>query len=238
MLPNKKIRILATCSFIDQNAVIMRKNLFVAIAIVLFVNSVSAQKTRWGITAGPVLATMYQKVTDVKTTRDPRIGATFGLLIDVPMQRVGSFQTGVNYIQKGAKDEFTDAGGLKVVTKTNLEYIEVPMNAVFRLPLGKGNVILGAGASVAFANGGKNLYIVGDSRGEDPIDFGDETDSEMNWVDFGLNGIAGYEFNNGIFIAANYNRGINRLFVGGSNEDKLYNNYIALRLGYLFKRKK
>jgi hypothetical protein len=43
---------------------------------------------------------------------------------------------------------------------------------------------------------------------------------------------------NGFFIAADYNHGINRLFIGGDIKDKLYNRYFAIRLGYLIGPKK
>lgn len=171
-------------------------------------------------------------------TGDYRIGASFGIYLDVPMRKVGSFQPGVNFVQKGMSRNITQ-GNQEVKVKTHLDYVEFPLNVVFRIPVTSGHIVLGAGPAPAFCTSGKRLYDQsGNSKGTEKIKIGDETSDELNWVDFGLNGIAGYEFNNGLSINAVYNRGINRLSVGGDEAIKLYNRYFALRVAILVKGKK
>lgn len=215
----------------------MSKNLFATTIIILFVHFVSAQSTRFGITGGPVAATMYQKVVGVKKTGDYRFGATVGILLDVPMLKNGSFQPGLNYVQKGTKDKLVE-GNQQGELKTHLHYLEMPLNVVFRIPWKNGKLILGGGPAVGLAISGKRLHDIANSRGEEKIEFGDSRTDDMIGTDFGLNGRIGYEFTNSFFIAADYSYGINRLFIGGDKKDKLYNRYIAIRLGYLIGAKK
>jgi hypothetical protein len=215
----------------------MRKNLFITSIIILLVNFASAQKTRFGFTAGGVAATMFEKVGGKTSTSDYRFGATAGILLDVPMQRHGSFQPAMTYTSKGGRGEFTQ-GTQTGKVKTNLEYIELLLNVVFRIHKGNGNIILGGGPATGIAISGKRLFDIGNSVGKETLEFGDATTDDFGEFDFGLNGLAGYEFKSGFFISANYCYGINRLFVGGDPKDKLFNRYFALRLGILIGGKK
>lgn len=209
----------------------MRKNIFLLIIIVLIVDSVSAQRTRFGITAGPVASTLFSKVGDVKHTGDYRIGPTAGILLDVPMLKGGSFQPGVNFITKGVREDV--AQGTQTGTlKTNINYLEVTLNVIFRIKHDLNNVIVGAGAVPSLPISGKRITDVGNAQGKESLEFGDKTTSDFNGTDFGINGLAGYEFANGFFATLNYYYGINRQFVGGDPKDKLYHRYFALKLGY------
>lgn len=217
----------------------MKKNLLVFTLIILAVNIISAQSTRFGFSGGPVAATMFEKVSGVKHVHDYRIGETIGIFLDVPMEKHGSFQPGLNIVVKRSKDVFTEAGK-EVLEKVSITYIELPLNVVFRVfPGSKGNVLLGGGIAPAMAKKGKITNEVDKVLTVDRgLNFGDETSDDYGKFDFGLNALAGYEFKNGFSIVANYNHGIKRLFVGGNPDDKLYNRYFALRFGYLIGKKK
>jgi len=159
------------------------------------------------------------------------------VMLDVPMEKTGSFRTGVNFVQKGTRNEYTD-GQDEIKETLTLNYVEVPMMVMFKLPSKTANIRLGAGPVAAFALSGKAKVDVNGDEEEMDIDFGDKTDSDLNWVDFGINIQAEYEFSGGVFIGVNYNHGINRLFVGGAETDKLYNRNFGLRIGYFFGKKK
>jgi hypothetical protein len=217
----------------------MRKTLFVATIFILIVNFVSAQSTRIGVYAGPVAANMWEKIGDKSRMHKYQLGATMGILLDVPMQRFGSFQPGLNYIGKNSKDNYIDNTGAQIETETKLSYLEVPINVLFRLPGGGGKITLGGGVSAATAlDGHRSTRTGGVGKVDKKLGFGDETTDDYALYDFGINALAGYEFKNGFFVTFNYNYGINRLIVGGDPKDKLYNNYIALRAGFLLGGKK
>lgn len=217
----------------------MRKNFFITIIAILTVNIVSAQLTRLGFTVGPTYSTMFEKVGGEKHMHDYRTAITFGTLLDVPMQSHGSFQPGLNYVMKNSEDNFVDINNKNVLQKVSITYVEVPINVVFRIPAKSNNFLLGAGVAAAMAVKGKITEEVDHTLTRDEgLNFGDDTKDDYGKYDFGINAIVGYEFHNGWFIQANYNHGINRLFVGGNPDDKLYNRYFALRFGYLIPRKK
>ena len=120
-----------------------------------------------------------------------------------------------------------------------ISYIELPLNVLFRIPGGGGKVTLGGGVAVAKAIKGKMTTSDANANNEKKdLSFGDNASNDFGIYDFGINALAGYEFKNNFFVTLNYNYGINRLFVGGDPKDKLYNRYIALRVGYLIGGKK
>ena len=215
----------------------MRKIFFVLTFSLLFSTVVLAQTTRFGFTGGAVYSTMFTKINDEKDLGDFKFGATFGVMVDVPMEKTGSFRTGVNFVQKGSSDEFTD-GTDEIEIDRRLNYIEIPMLVMFKVPCkGGSNIRLGGGVAPSFAISGKQELKINGSGEEEDIDFGDKTDSDLNWVDFGLLAQAEYEFDGGVFIGLTYHHGINRLFNGGNEKDKLFNHYFGLRVGYFLNRK-
>jgi len=214
----------------------MRKNLIISIVILLIANFVSAQKTHVGVFGGPVWSNQFSKVTGEKHNSDYVTGATIGLLLDVPMQRYGSFQPGLNYVGKNSKDNVVTSSGQTVETKTLINYLELPLNVVFRIPGGSGNVLLGTGVATAVALSGRQTS--SGSSDTKKLNFGDDATDDFARYDFGINVIAGYEFKNDFFVQLNYNYGIHRLFVGGDPDDKLYNRYFALRVGVMIGGKK
>jgi hypothetical protein len=147
------------------------------------------------------------------------------------MLKGGSFQPGVNFITKGMREDITQ-GTQTGKLKTNINYLEITLNVIFRIPNNTNNFIVGAGAVPSLPISGKRITDVGNAQGKQSLEFGDKTTSDFNGTDFGLNGIAGYELANGFFATLNYYYGINRQFVGGDPKDKLYHRYFALRIGY------
>lgn len=216
----------------------MRKILFALALIFLFSTVVLSQSTRFGLTGGVVYSTMFTNINGETDLGKFKFGGTVGVLVDVPMEKKGSFRTGVNFVQKGATNETTD-GTDKIEESFRLNYIEVPLLALFNVPCKSGKKIrLGGGVTPGFAISGKHKVEVNGTGDEEDIDFGDKTDSDLNWVDFSLNFQAEYEFDGGVFLGLGYSQGINRLFVGGSEKDKLYNHYFSLRVGYFLSKKK
>ena len=207
----------------------MRKILVVSTFAFFFVQLAVAQSTRFGFFAGPVASSMFQKVGGVKHNSKYVLGATIGVLLDVPMQKYGSFQPGLNYVGKNSKDEFI-SNNKTVNTKTNISYLELPLNVLFRIPAGSaGSFTVGTGIAPAVALKGKKSTTDATTPNENKdLEFGDDATD-----DFGINGLLGFESKKGFFVTLNYNHGINRLFVGGDPDDKLFNRYLALRAGFL-----
>ena len=214
----------------------MRKILFLTAIIILIVNVVSAQKAHFGFTAGPVAATMFQKVSKKKSTADYRYGVIAGVFLDIPMQKNGSFQPAINFVTKGKREDYAQ-GNVNGTLKTDISYLEADLSVIFRIKYKTGNVILGGGPVSSLPISGTRVFDVANAAGKEELEFGDKTTSDYNGTDFGLKGRLGYEFGKNLSITASYYYGINRQFVGGDPKDKLYHRYFALQVGYKIAKK-
>jgi len=217
----------------------------------LFVSSISAQKTRIGILAGPVMTTNNSSSRTVTNPSNPSkdhnntINSTFsffgGMVASVPISRNIIFRPQLQYIAKGwvTHHDFVDASVSDYDTKLVSNWIELPLNFVYNVPAKNGRFFFGLGPYVSYALSAK----IHDDResGDRKIEFkkGDVTDSvpTANRFDIGANLIAAYEFRNGFFISLNYSHG----FVDFRNDtdDNLQpenkNIVVGLGIGYMFK---
>jgi hypothetical protein len=66
------------------------------------------------------------------------------------------------------------------------------------------------------------------------INFGSGTDDDLKPFEISANIIASYQFNNGFFVSANYNPGLNNIAADQSDDSKWHNNGFAIRVGYFF----
>jgi hypothetical protein len=157
--------------------------------------------------------------------------------IDIPIMIAPEFyfQPGVLYSMKGAKSKNNSDN------KTQISYIEVPVNFVYKPMLGMGNLILGVGPYVAFGIGGK----VKSSGGDEDIKFDNDitlvqaaADTYVRRMDYGGNLLAGYQLSNGFLLQLNAQLGMSNIFpkINGSSSDdyKLKNTGFGVSLGYGF----
>jgi hypothetical protein len=149
-----------------------------------------------------------------------------GIGIDFPLADALSLQTGLVATGKGAKTEFgktTDATYWRATSKP--VYVELPLNLVAKVPLSEyTRLYFGAGGYAAAGVSGKNERqgkLLGASfHSESDIIFSDDdptTSAEENAgygklkrFDYGLNGLAGLEFNK-FTIGANYGYGLAKI---------------------------
>jgi hypothetical protein len=107
----------------------------------------------------------------------------------------------------------------------------VPANFVFKLPLGQTKLFAGAGPYLAVGVAGKNKaegrYLGFEFDNESDINFSDDDPTTLNYeegaglglirrFDYGLNGIAGIEFDKVLF-SVNYGHGLAKLQSGSDN---------------------
>ncbi|HTL09054.1 MAG TPA: porin family protein [Chitinophagaceae bacterium] len=166
-----------------------------------------------------------------------------GLQADLPIGSFFSIQPGVFFTGKGAKLESGNTSGNNWYRATTRPYyIEVPVNAVVKLPLGEGsNFFFGAGPYVAMGVGGKNRVegqILGaDFSRSEKIKFSNDdpfTSNEegagynvMRRFDYGLNGTVGIEAKHAVF-SVNYGLGLAKLQSGTSSSNDELNKYRVL----------
>lgn len=157
-------------------------------------------------------------------------------------------QPGISLQNKGAKFETTTTVGNVVTTastKANLMAIEVPINAVFRIPTGDAGAIqISAGPYIGFNISGKDKNELttsgsnnaGSTSTENDLKFGSSTDKDYSSTDFGANFGLAYRLNSGFTVGANYGLGFSNLVPKDNrvNDNKLTNRVLGFSVGYSF----
>jgi len=164
-----------------------------------------------------------------------------------------SLQPGILFTGKGSKIQRgnpSDNGYFK--QSSNPYYIEVPVNLVFKAPIGTGTrFFAGAGPYIAIGIAGKNKTegrtILGTTfnserdiqfSDDDPTTFSEEEGTGFGVLkrfDYGLNGTAGIE-GKSVVLGVNYGLGLAKL-QSGSNSSQDNNNkhrVLSFTLGFKF----
>jgi hypothetical protein len=118
-------------------------------------------------------------------------------------------------------------------------WAEIPVNLVGRIPLGSTgtNFFIGAGPYAAFAISGEENTIITSSGNENKrdIEFGNEASDMLRGIDFGINGMAGFQLVNGINLGVGYGLGLRDLNPGGLGGNNQKNNRVlSFSVGYQF----
>jgi len=211
-------------------------------------NTMSSSTSRFGLKAGVNLATYSGKGAYSNLDYKQNVGFNVTAFGDFGVGNNFFIQPGVSLQNKGAKLESTTTVGGSTVTgsvKQNVMALEVPVNAVVRIPTGDaGAVQISAGPYIGFNISGKNKYegtytvpgATGSSLTDRDLEFGSETNKDLSSLDFGANFGLAYRTNSGFLIGANYGLGLSNLVPkdSRSGDDKLNNRVWAFSLGYSF----
>lgn len=175
------------------------------------------------------------KTNDGQTEKN-NILPTFnvGILGRLELESMFSLESGVLFTGRGSKAEtYFNGGNDYVKSKFNPLYIEVPLNAVVKIPLEKGsNVFFNAGPYVAIGIGGKSRSeskfgpLMASSTksiqfsNDDPFTSEEENAgyNRLKRFDFGLNFGGGIQFDHVIF-KINYGLGLSKINSTESNNN-------------------
>ena len=168
-----------------------------------------------------------------------------GVIADLNITEFLAIQPGLLYTTKGVKWENGDEGSaLYQKLEFNPQYIEVPVNLVFKTPTGAAKFFVGAGPYAA-------VGVAGKFKGEGVFDFSrkiqfsddDPLTSEeegagaftVKRFDYGLNGLVGVEASN-LVITANYGLGLAKIRSNTDNSDGENNKHrvFSVTLGFKF----
>lgn len=173
------------------------------------------------------------------------------LMVNVPIYEGLYFQPVIRYITKGTnfsgerpvKPELSGAY-LPAGSRLQLNYLELPLNFVYKFPLASGKITAGLGPYVAVGLQGRYHYNIvqnGRSVSNDSkqVQFSHKANDNLAVMrmypwDAGANFAIGYEFNNGIMLGANYSLGM--LDTDRSDLTTSKNKYLAVSVGFLFNR--
>ncbi|SEK88285.1 Outer membrane protein beta-barrel domain-containing protein [Chitinophaga rupis] len=154
-----------------------------------------------------------------------------GVIADLSLAESFSLQPQLLYSAKGIKVKDLDMNGNETKVSFKMNYLELPVNFLYKPQVGAGKLFVGAGPYLALGLGGK----FGDAKvkfdGKKSADI-DETDDNVHAkaLDAGANFLAGYELKNGLLFSINYSLGLTNWSPDG---DKSKNSYLGISVGYL-----
>ena len=193
----------------------MKNRLFTSLLIlalsVTFVYAQDSPKTSYAIIGGLNLQNLTGKAYNGdKLNNDMLLGYHVGVNAQIPIAMKFYFQPGLLYSTKGAKTKSESS-----TSTTNINYLEMPLNVVYKTPCSNGSFIAGFGPYVAYGIGGK-VKTTGDSptietkiEFKNVIELTDPLDVPFyKAFDAGASAFVGYEMTNGVFCQLNMQLGL------------------------------
>jgi hypothetical protein len=223
----------------------MKTKLISSVLLILFSISMAMSQEPGKISAGILGGVNFQNLNgkDYKGDQlenDLMTGFHAGINIQIPLAPEFYFQPGLLFSTKGAKK--TSDG---VTNTTNLSYIEMPLNLVYKALLGKGYFMLGLGPYLGYGIAGKVKSEGGGSTLERDIEFTsvveiDDPDTVPYYkaFDAGGNIFFGYELASGIFAQMNAQLGMLKINpeykILTDDKSSIKNTGFGFSLGYRF----
>ncbi|RPD40290.1 porin family protein [Chitinophaga barathri] len=203
------------------------KKALLSVAALLIAGATFAQ-TKFGIVAGPSWSSYTEKVGGDKETSDLLTGFRAGITADLQLADEFYIQPSLLYTGKGGKDEI-----LGFDTRLRINYLELPINFMYKPEVGNGNLFIGLGPYLAVGLSGKNKTVLGNNLVENDIEFGDEID-EIKRFDAGANFQVGYELPMGLNFGLFTDLGLINLRGNGDSDNSFRNTAFGVNVGYKF----
>ncbi len=211
------------------------KNLFkISIFFVLFSFALQGYAQTFEIKGGLSMAKMMAKDDDRDYDDNFKMQPGFhvGFNSYVPISGDFFFSIGLLFTTKGTKMDVSD-----VTAKTNLYYLDLPLNAMFQHEFGGITLIAQAGPYVGLGLFGKNKIdgkISGENiSDEEDIEWGSDDEDDLKRLDFGLTFGGGVALNN-LTLGLSYDLGLANVWPTDDNGAKESHRILKLSLGYRF----
>jgi Outer membrane protein beta-barrel domain len=225
------------------------KKVFVIAVFAVTIIAAKAQ-VKLGVQAGINAASFNDKFTSGNTTTTnkykSKVGLTIGAFADISISDALVFRPGLNFIQKGGK--FTETQTFfgittKYESTRTSNYLELPLNVVYKIAVGGGNVFVGAGPSIGYGLSGKDkakattgnttqeqsASIKFDGKDNNTVN---DNKSHLKALDLGGNFMAGYQLGNNIFAKLSYTIGFSN--INPDNNSTTKNKGFGFTVGYIF----
>ena len=213
----------------------MKKFYFTLTLTFILTASLQAQQPRFGFNAGILSSKAKITADNQSTTSKSRIGFNAGVMVDVPLGSNFSFQPGLSFLQKGGKEDENDGTDV-IKSSISINYLELPLNLIYKAKGKSGSFNLGAGPCLSYGLSGKAKATFNGISASQKLNFGSSANDDLKRFEFGGNILAGYELTNGLSFTLNYNIGFSN--VAADPQSKWKNYYGGLRIGFLLPHKK
>lgn len=220
------------------------KKMFLAVAATVLATAAFSQ-VKYGVQVIGNAGTAGIKVGEIsKPNTDMQVGMGAGFVADFPVSNYFSVRTSLNWLQKksGFSYETAELPGKTFEINTTLNQVELPVHAVYKIPMNNATAFVGVGPSFGYGFSGKlkaKGWIEEDGESEEIIPVSAELDAYKKDADDGADfrrfeisaaAIAGVSFNSGLFVHAGYLHGFTNLI---KEEDTYRNRGIQLTVGFL-----
>lgn len=216
----------------------MRKIVLV-FAGMAFIAMGSIQAQDFGIRGGLNMQNLNGKDSDGKSYSND-LAPRFHIGVDYEMEVAPEFYLapGLLFSTKGSKVSEGDA-----TFNTVINYLEVPINFVYKPELGAGKLIVAFGPYLAYGIGGKYKlkgegdiggFLEWEASGDKDIKFGSGDDDHLKPFDMGANIGFGYELSGGLSLKLNAQLGLVNIESNSVSDSSTKNTGFGLSLGYRF----
>ena len=208
----------------------------ILIAVFALLSKASFEQVSFGVQLGANIGMGKYKSYDSDPlfsaiTNKPIVGIVGGFIGEIPFGGKLAFRPELNFIQKGGKSVLTSSYGGEL--KRTLNYIQLPLNVVYKIPVGSGSVFFGLGPEFAFGISGKDK-VSGSSTPADNTTYDVKFDGKksdgvtdptyyqkdhLKSFDLGANILAGYKLGMGVFVKLGYTLGLMEIDPDKSNAD-------------------
>lgn len=225
----------------------MKKIYLATVAMVLATAAFS--QARFGVQVIGNAGTASISGSEMKNAdKNMQAGIGAGLVGDFSLGEKFGIRSSLNFLQKKSDIHFEmqEFPGKPFSVKSTLNYLELPVQAVFKIPMNNLTAFVGAGPSFGYGLDGTlkaKGWMEEDGEGNEIIPFSAEVDAfkkeaddgaELKRFDISANAIAGVSLNNGLYVHAGYLLGLNNLAEG----DKYKTRGIQLTVGFLLPSKR
>lgn len=202
-----------------------------------------AQTAKFGLKFGLNQATLSSSGSG--SSSSSLTGFHAGAFVDFGLGDV-SIQPAILYSVKGGTSNVSGSetsGGITYsyqgAEKLTLNYIEVPVNILYHVPVGVGKLFIGGGPYVAMGISGKDVASATASGGGQSASNSSSTDvtfgsasGDVKNPDYGINFLGGIAFKGGTQISLGYGLGLANLSNDSSTTIK--NNVFSVSIGFTF----
>jgi hypothetical protein len=219
----------------------MYKKLYVFVLVAVLTASYVQAQISIGARAGFSLTNYSISLDGKKPDKDDKSkmkpGFQIGVTGEYALNDAIAFQSGLIFATQGCRYKSSgddEDGKWESKLTMNVNYLQIPVNALYQLDLGDMKLVLQAGPCIGLALGGKSkseeTFGGRTETDERKIEIGSEP-GQMKRLDLGLGLGAGLQFDK-IRVGLGYNFGLTSV----SNVDKYSqrNNALTLSLTYLF----
>ena len=209
----------------------MKKTLLL-LCLTSFISFSYAQSLNFGIKAGVNFSKLSASASGVTLTSSTSTGFHIGGVVDIGFES-WSLQPGILYSTKGGTYGSAADGG---TAKLTLNYIEVPVNILYNIPVGVGKIFVGGGPYFGYGISGTGTTTgaftsTGSGTESQNLTFGSGPNDTKN-PDYGVNFLGGIRFEKGFAVSVGYGLGLGNLSNDSSGSIK--NNVISVSAGYFF----